>query len=149
MIATLLPKLLFARIEGKAGPQFMTRTLHFLAMDVAIVIPVFNRATILPDTLESVAAQTVQPSQVIVVDDGSTDHSAAAAERWFERESRSFDWKIVRTQHVSGGTARNRGGREADDCELLQFLDSDDVLPPDFLERAINVFRANPRVDNG
>lgn len=113
-------------------------------MEVVTIIPVFNRATIIPATLESVAAQTVPPRQVVVVDDESTDGTAEATERWFSRSPRPFKWKVVRAQHALAGGARNRGIREADDSELVHFLDSDDLIPPDFLERAIAGLRARP-----
>jgi glycosyltransferase involved in cell wall biosynthesis len=50
----------------------------------------------------------------------------------------------VQAEHARGGAARNRGEREADPSQLIQFLDSDDVLPSDFFERAVAAFRAQP-----
>ena len=83
---------------------------------LAVVIPVYNRAQTVRVTLDSVAQQTMTPSQVVVVDDGSTDGTAASA-------------------------ARNRGIESTSHCDLLAFLDSDDAWPHDFLARTSSALR--------
>lgn len=108
----------------------------YFTSDIAVVIPVYNRPRIVVEALESVAAQTRLPSCVVVVDDGSTDDTADVVERWLRRRQPRFDWKIVRQANQGAAAARQRGVREADGVSLLAFLDSDDLWPPDFLERA-------------
>lgn len=94
--------------------------------DVAVVIPVKNRAEPLQDALLSVQEQTLQPKQVIVVDDGSDDASPEVAER--------LGATVVRLPQSGGsGPARNAGIRAAD-ATWVAFLDSDDAWSPDHLE---------------
>ena len=77
-------------------------------MDVALVIPNYNGARWLPGVLESVAAQTVAPAEVLVVDDGSTDGSAALAARLRRRaRARAGAQRRLRAR----GQRRHRGGR--------------------------------------
>jgi glycosyltransferase involved in cell wall biosynthesis len=105
--------------------------------DVAVVIPVYNRAATVLRTLDSVSAQTVAPRRVIVVDDGSTDGTAAAVAAWSEKFERGFKTIVVRQFNLGAGAARNRGFAETDDCRYVAFLDSDDCWPRDFLSRAV------------
>ena len=75
-------------------------------MQLSVVIPCYNGARFLPETLASIAAQTLAPAEVVVVDDGSTDDSVAVATRWGAR--------VVRTGGQEGpSAARNAGGRAA------------------------------------
>lgn len=93
----------------------------------SVVIPVYNRAVSLLATLESIEKQTFRDFEVLVVDDGSSDGSVAAAE--------SFSFVKVLCQQNSGpGTARNRGISEAQG-EYIAFLDSDDLWFPWTLKR--------------
>lgn len=97
---------------------------------VTVVIPAFNAAPYLRVTLESVLQQTAQPEAVIVVDDGSTDDSAAIA--------RECGARVVQQQQKGPGAARNRGVAEAS-TEFVAFLDADDWYAPDKVERAVKL----------
>jgi GT2 family glycosyltransferase len=93
--------------------------------DVTVVIPAYDRARVLPRALSSVRAQTLLPSAVIVVDDGSSDDTAHVARRegvTVVRHSRS----------MGAGEARNTGIRAAT-TRWIAFLDSDDEWAPDHL----------------
>jgi len=95
--------------------------------DVAVVIPVKDRAAYLESALESVGRQTVRPSEVIVVDDASSDGSAEIAE--------VFGATVVRLpSSVGSGLARNAGIAAAT-AEWVAFLDSDDTWELDHLAR--------------
>jgi hypothetical protein len=110
---------------------------------VGVVIPVYNRRTILLETLPSVVEQTLPPAQLVVVDDGSTDGTAAAAEAWLARRRPSTAWKVLRLHHSTAAHARNVGLKEIRALPLVAFLDSDDHWPRDFLERAVATIEAN------
>jgi glycosyltransferase involved in cell wall biosynthesis len=97
-------------------------------MDVGVVIPAFNAAPYVGRAIESVLAQTVPPSRVVVVDDGSVDETAMVVE--------SFGRAVtcVRQENRGVAAARNRGARESE-TEWVAFLDADDVWLPTKLER--------------
>ena len=96
--------------------------------DVAVVIPAFNAAAYLPMALQSLQQQTLRPREVAVVDDGSTDDTAAVA--------RQHGALVIQQQQGGPGAARNRGVR-ATTSPLLAFLDADDWFAPTKLERQV------------
>ena len=105
---------------------------------ISVIIPLYNKAESVAATLESVLAQTVQPLEVIVVDDGSTDGSAERAEAFAERGVR-----VVRQANGGVSRARNRGAAEACGSHLA-FLDGDDLWSPDFIESMVAAVEKNP-----
>lgn len=109
-------------------------------MNVAVIIPVRDGERYLAEALYSVLAQTNAPGDVVVVDDGSTDRTVAAAERYAPRV------RCISQPAAGIGAARNRGVAEARG-EYLAFLDGDDVWPVDRLERQLAAFAAEPRPD--
>jgi hypothetical protein len=113
---------------------------------LAVIIPAYNRRELLLETLESVRAQTVTPCRVMIVDDGSTDGTPEAAEEWFSSHSMACDVKIIRQTNAGVSAARNRGARECGDADLLAFLDSDDLWPPDFVQQALLAFSRTPEI---
>ncbi len=105
--------------------------------NIAVVIPLFNRATTVLHTLSSVANQTTPPRQIIVVDDGSVDDSAAAVSQWLAEGKQSWKTNLIRQTNQGASAARNRGLAQIEDCDYVAFLDSDDRWPADFLSRAV------------
>src|SRR5271156_4431963 len=97
---------------------------------VSIVINNYNYARFLPDAISSSLNQTYPAKEVIVVDDGSVDHSREIID--------SYGDKIVRIYKKNGGQASaiNAGFLQSHG-ELLLFLDSDDVLENDVLEQIV------------
>lgn len=97
--------------------------------DVTVVMPAMNRAHLIGQALDSVAAQTVSPREVIVIDDASTDDTVAIA--------KAHGATVIElTENGGSGPARNRG-IEAAASTWIAFLDSDDVWAPDHLERTM------------
>lgn len=105
----------------------MTRTA-----DVTVIVPAYNAERFLSITLQSLRDQTMPPAKVVVVDDGSTDGTAALAER--------AGATVVRQHQRGPGAARNRG-LEVASTEFVAFLDADDWYVPDKLERSIETLR--------
>ncbi|MBL8724826.1 MAG: glycosyltransferase family 2 protein [Planctomycetes bacterium] len=101
----------------------MTRTAP-----VAVVIPAHNAAQYLPLALDSLRQQTTVPAEVVVVDDGSRDDTAAVAER--------LGATVLRQDQAGPGAARNRGLRRAT-AEFVAFLDADDWFALSKLERSV------------
>ena len=83
---------------------------------LSVIIPNYNRAGLIGETLDNVFAQTRPPDEVIVVDDGSTDASVAVIERYGSRV------RLIRQANAGPGAARNRGLAEARG-DLIQFMD--------------------------
>jgi len=103
-----------------------------------VVIPAFNAGRTLPSCLDSIAAQSVQPYEVVLVDDGSTDSTAAIA--------RAAGVRVVQCEANTGpATARNRGV-DAATGDVILFLDSDVVLPPGLLARIGEILTQQPEV---
>jgi len=95
---------------------------------IAAVIPTYNRAPLLGRAIESVLAQTYRAAEIIVIDDGSRDDSAAVAAKF------GTAIRYVRQENAGASEARNNGVRLAS-TEWVAFLDSDDVWVPTHLER--------------
>jgi len=92
---------------------------------VSILIPAFNAQEFIADTLRSAMAQTWEPKEIIVVDDGSTDRTLAIA-RGFES-----DGVQVFTQKSQGAAAARNKALSLSKGDYLQWLDADDLLAPD------------------
>jgi len=99
-----------------------------MAPRLSVVVPIYNVRLYLDECLDSIAAQTLTDLEVVMVDDGSTDDSAAIAERFAAKDKR---FRLVRQQNMGLGPARNTGVRHIHpDAEYLAFVDSDDTMPP-------------------
>lgn len=100
---------------------------------ISVVVPVYNVEEYLRECLESVATQSFQDLEVVMVDDGSTDGSVAICEELAARDER---FRLIRQPNGGLGNARNTGAAAATG-EFLNFLDSDDVLPKHALRTLI------------
>jgi glycosyltransferase involved in cell wall biosynthesis len=107
---------------------------------VTTIIPVFNRAAMLREAVASVLAQTYRPIEVIVVDDGSNDDTAPAADRLAAAHP---EVRVIHQTNRGVGLARETG-RLAAQGEFIQHLDSDDLLYPRKFELQVAGLRAHP-----
>ena len=103
---------------------------------VAVIIPSYNHAHLLSNALDSTFAQTVQPHEVIVIDDGSRDDPGEVTRRY-------PGVKLLRQENQGLAGARNTGVRAADSDKYV-FLDADDRMKPDAIERNLALFEARP-----
>ncbi len=101
--------------------------MHNVGSSISVIIPVYNGASFLGAAIESVLAQTLRASEVIVVDDGSTDDSAVIAAHY------APDVRVLSQVNGGCGAARNLGVQHASGT-LLAFLDADDLWMPDKLQ---------------
>ena len=116
-----------------------------LHADVAVIVPVFNRATGVLATLASVTTQATLPNRLVVVDDGSTDGTAESVRNWIARTRPACDVLVVEQPNPRQAAQRGtRGFLEAGDCNYVAYLDSDDRWPEDFLIRAVERLEADP-----
>ena len=115
------------------------------AEPVSVIIPVYNCERYLAEAVQSARAQSYQPIEIIVVDDGSTDGSANVA-RQFLQAGGSPPLRFESLPHGGVSVARNRGVELAQG-EYLAFLDSDDLWLPQKLEHQVAALAADPTLD--
>jgi glycosyltransferase involved in cell wall biosynthesis len=106
---------------------------------VSVVIPCYNAKKYIGETLECVLRQTWPIVEIIIVDDGSQDDSIAEIERFSGARV-----QLIRQTNAGAGVARNRG-YEASGGEFIQFLDADDLIEPEKIERQVQRLIDHPR----
>jgi glycosyltransferase involved in cell wall biosynthesis len=102
---------------------------------ISVVIPAYNAAKHVADSVTSALRQTLQPFEVLVIDDGSTDGTAAAAEKAGAR--------VITQKNMGVSSARNRGITEAKG-DWIAFLDADDRWLPEKLRKQADALGAHP-----
>lgn len=113
---------------------------HTTKLSVSVIIPVYNGELYLEEAIESVLSQSLQPYEIIIVDDGSTDKSQAIAKR--------YEPKVRCVHQKNGGTAAARNlGINISRGNFLAFLDQDDIWEDKKLELQINAFQKNVELD--
>lgn len=106
---------------------------------VSILIPSYNRAHLIQDTLNSVQAQSYQNWECIIVDDGSTDKTVEVVNNFIEEDSR-FKFYSRPEAWKKGASACRNFAFELSHGDLIQFLDSDDLLENNKLEEQVKLF---------
>lgn len=113
---------------------------------VSVIVPIWNRARLLPATLDSILRQSYRPLEVILVDDGSDDGSKSIMEE-FKIRSVTADLNVVSLyQSNQGASVARSAGLEASSGEFIQFLDSDDLLHPEKIRLQVDAF-GDPELD--
>lgn len=107
---------------------------------VSVVIPCYNYAKYLPEAVSSVVSQGYPSIEIIIVNDGSTDDTGAIAK---ELVSKHTNLKYVYRKNGGLSAARNTG-IDASSGKYIIFLDSDDKLKPQFVEKCIDALFHNP-----
>lgn len=107
--------------------------------DITVIIPVYNVEKYLKKCVHSVEAQTYKDYEIILVDDGSTDNSASLCDELAENNNKI---KVVHQENKGLGGARNTGIRHCD-TEYIFFLDSDDCIHPQLLEKCVTAAKTN------
>lgn len=106
---------------------------------ISVIIPAFNAEPFLDEALRSIFGQTLQPFEVIVVDDGSTDGTSQVTQRFTKV-------RLFRRDHRGGSASLNFGLRQARG-ELIAFLDADDLWHASKLEIQMRWLQENQRVE--
>src|SRR5713101_4578915 len=102
---------------------------------VSILIPAYNSEEWIAHTLQSAIAQTWPRKEIIVVDDGSPDGTAEVVRRFASKEV-----KVVSTENQGAAVARNHA-LHLSQGNYIQWLDADDLLAPDKIERQLASIR--------
>ncbi|HSX41754.1 MAG TPA: glycosyltransferase family A protein [Candidatus Saccharimonadales bacterium] len=112
---------------------------------VSVIIPLYNAAPYIKETVNSILAQTFTDWRLYIIDDHSTDGSAMIAQDFAERHPAKIDY--FRPEKAAGkpsvgknvGIKRSRG-------ELIAFMDHDDWWTPDHLERLVQLINSDPKI---
>lgn len=110
---------------------------------VSIIIPCYNYALYLPETVGSILNQTHKNWECIIVDDGSTDNSKEVAESLCAKDSRISYY----LQENSGPTVARNWGLKLAKGQFIQFLDADDLIESQKLEKQLSLFESRPELD--
>lgn len=110
---------------------------------VSVIVPCYNYAHFLGETLDSVIAQTYTNWECLIIDDGSTDNTKEVADNYCKKDSRI---KYIYQSNQGLSAARNKGIDEARG-EYIQFLDSDDLITSEKLRHQATSFSSNDQVD--
>lgn len=103
---------------------------------VSIIVPTYNRADILLETIQSIINQTYQNWECIIVDDGSQDNTQEECLKLIEKDKRIYYFKRPENRNAGGNGARNFGFLKSKG-EYIKWLDSDDLITNLLLEKEI------------
>lgn len=110
---------------------------------LSILIPVYNTQEYLPKCIDSVLAQSYGNTEIILVDDGSTDESGKICDRYAEKDERVV---VIHKENGGLGSARV-AGIKASKGEFITFVDSDDWIEPDMYENMMDALQKRPEAD--
>lgn len=104
----------------------------------SIIIPAYNGAKTIAETIESVLHQTLKDIEIIVVNDGSTDHTSDVVRQFSDPRL-----KLIEQENAGVAAARNHGATVSRG-RYLTFIDADDLWTPEKVEDQVNALEANP-----
>lgn len=118
---------------------------------ISVVIPLYNKEKAIIGTLNSVLAQTYTDYEVVIVNDGSTDHSQQVVEEWLNssiatqvaHQPINSSFRLIHQPNSGVSSARNRGVQEARG-EYIAFLDGDDLWEMTYLEELVKLIADYP-----
>lgn len=107
----------------------------------SVIMPVYNRGDLILKSLSSLFIQTYRPIQLIIVNDGSTDHTSKVIEEWSKSvvSKDRISVNYIYQNNRGASAARNRGIKEVKG-KYVQFFDSDDLMHSERLERLVEIF---------
>jgi glycosyltransferase involved in cell wall biosynthesis len=106
---------------------------------VSIIIPTFNRASLIQETLNSILAQSYVFWECIIVDDGSTDDTEIVVNKFVKMDSRFRYYHRPANRPKGANTCRNYGF-EISKGDYINWFDDDDIMLPDFVEKKMGLF---------
>ncbi|MFP4845637.1 glycosyltransferase family 2 protein [Winogradskyella sp. PE311] len=113
---------------------------------VSVIIPTFNRAAIIRETLDSLIAQTYERWECLIIDDGSTDDLELLVAKYTQRDNRFRFYKRPKEKQKGANACRNYGF-EKSNGEFVNWFDSDDIMHPDFLKLRIKTLVKDATLD--
>lgn len=109
---------------------------------ISIVIPAYNTASYISDTLTSVSSQTYENWECIIVNDGSTDNTEAIIHHFIQNDKNKTKFRFYSKENEGHSRTRNYGIDKANG-DYIAFLDSDDIWTPHHLEHLMDIMRNN------
>lgn len=106
---------------------------------ISIIIPTFNRAHLISETLDSILAQTYQNWECIIVDDGSTDNTVEVINEYVKKDSR-FQLHHRPIDRLPGGNASRNYGFELSKGDFINWFDDDDIMIDNFISKKLELF---------
>jgi glycosyltransferase involved in cell wall biosynthesis len=113
---------------------------------VSLIIPFYNRAHIIEETLQSLLKQTSSNWECVLIDDGSTDNTEIVLDQYLNKDKRFRLFKRPEHRKKGPSTCRNIGLENAKGDYII-FLDSDDILAPFCVEERLKAFQKFPNQD--
>ena len=113
---------------------------------ISIIIPTYNRAHLIGETLDSVLAQTYVEWECIIVDDGSTDNTREVVKAFTILDKRFSYYARPKNLRKGSNTCRNFGFKKSK-ADYIKWFDSDDILMPEHFEKCLNPFFQNIDLD--
>jgi glycosyltransferase involved in cell wall biosynthesis len=136
-----------AELEGMLPEQqrhHLGFGFHSRSPVISVVIPLYNGEDFIEEALRSVIAQTLPADEIIVVDDGSTDHGAEKVKRF----ATDHQIRLIQRPNAGQSAARNIGVDHAHG-DLIAFLDQDDIWYPNHLAELVKPFREKREIPFG
>lgn len=134
------------RIEKKEPGTWIAENLHMQEQPlVSIIIPTYNRAHLIGETLDSIITQNYQNWECIVVDDGSTDHTAQFMKTYCEKDPR-IQYYHRPEEHLPGGNGARNYGFKLSKGEYIQWFDSDDLMHQDKLKIQMGLLKKSNKL---
>ncbi len=117
------------------------------AVNVGVVIPVYNRPVFVEEAIESVLKQSAPVRQIVVVDDGSSVGNLERLRSYVDRISSTAPVELITQANKGAAAARNLGmSHLSAEIDVIAFLDSDDLWPEDFTFRIGESFKLDPEL---
>jgi glycosyltransferase involved in cell wall biosynthesis len=109
---------------------------------ISVIVPCYNQGIYLKETIQSALASTYRPLEIIIINDGSTDHSLEIAK---ELEALHAEVRVLNQSNAGVTKARNVGIGAAQGEYILP-LDGDDLIAPDYIEKGMAILSSRPEV---
>ncbi|WP_283635765.1 glycosyltransferase family 2 protein [Aquaticitalea lipolytica] len=113
---------------------------------ISIIIPTYNRAELLKETLDSVMKQTYEHWECIIVDDGSSDNTKQVVENYTTKDSRFKYYERPPNLNKGANACRNYGFKQSKGS-FVKWFDSDDIMKPELLKKQINYLLQHTDLD--
>ena len=136
IVAMILNYIFYDKLVFGSSKNLPEKSYDHSDTKVSLIVPIYNTAKYLSKCLDSIINQTHQNLEIILVDDGSTDHSDQIADDYAKKDSRI---KVTHQKNQGQSAARNYGLKKATG-DFVGFIDSDDTIKSNFIEKLLSAY---------